>query len=207
MSHRTIINYDGGTPTVTGTVTLFNSVTAFPPGGSFHLLGQMWFQFTLAIGSSGGTGTGTITGAFSDDKGVTWRTFYTGTNADGTTASPTVTEDEVYVGMFKDIRFQYTNAVEVPTVFQAALALNSDKASSKVATTAVLVNNGALTGRYRSPPPRARACSTASRPSWSRAPGRRRSRSIRPIPRSASSTSARRVRARPSARRTWIAWR
>ncbi len=139
MSHQTIITYAGGTPTATGTVTLFNSVTAFPPGGSFHLLGQQWFQYTLGIGSAAGAGTGTITGAYSLDKGTTWRDFYTATNADGTTAAPTVTEDEVYVGMFKDIRFQYTNAVEAPAVFDVQLALNCHKPTSKVTNDDVLV--------------------------------------------------------------------
>lgn len=140
MSHpQTIITYTDGTPTVTETVTLFNSVTAFPPGGSFHFLGQQWFQFSLTIGSAGGVGTGTVTGAFSDDKGTTWRTFYTATTADGTTAAPETSEDEVYVGMYRDIRFQYTNAVEAPTVFQANLALNCNKATSKVPNDAPLV--------------------------------------------------------------------
>lgn len=139
MSCQTIITYAGGTPTVTGTVTLFNSVTAFAPGGSFHFLGQQWFQFSLTIGSAAGAGTGTITGEFSDDKGVTWRNFYTATNADGTTAAPVTTEDEVYVGMYRDIRFQYTNAVEVPTVFQANLALNPYKPTSKITNDDVLV--------------------------------------------------------------------
>ena len=136
---QTVITYTGGTPTVAGTVTLFNSVTAFPPGGSFHLLNQQWFQFSLAIGSAGGAGTGTVTGAFSNDKGATWITFYTATNSDGTTAAPVTTEDEVPVGMYRDIRFQYTNAVEVPTVFQANLALNDQKATSKVTNDDVLV--------------------------------------------------------------------
>ncbi len=136
---QAIITSAGGTPTITGTVTLFNSVTAFPPGGSLHLLGLQWFQFSLTIGSAGGAGTGTITGDFSDDKGTTWRNFYTATNADGTTASPNTSEDEVYVGMYRDVRFQYTNAVEAPTVFQANLALNPHKATSKVPNDAVLV--------------------------------------------------------------------
>ena len=136
---QTIITYAGGTPTLTGTVTLFNSVTAFPPGASFHLLGLQWFQFSLLIGSVGGGGSGTITGDYSDDKGTTWRNFYTATNADGTTAAPKHTADEVYVGMFRDIRFQYTNAAELPTVFQVNLALNPHKATSKIANDMVLV--------------------------------------------------------------------
>lgn len=139
MSNQTIVAYTGGTPTITGTVTLFDSVVAFPPGGSFHLLGLQWFQFTLNIGSTGGTGTGTVTGDYSIDKGVTWRNFYTATTADGVTATPTASEDEVYVGMFKDVRFRYTNAVEVPAVFEVQLALNCQKATSKVPNDAPLV--------------------------------------------------------------------
>lgn len=137
---QTIITYQGGTPTVTGTVTLFNSVTAFPPGGSFHLLCQQWFQFALAIGSAGGAGTGTIVGAFSDDKGTTWTDFYSATTADGTAAAPSVSSDEVYVGLFKDVRFQYTNAVEVPTVFRVALSLSPNKPTSKVTAGDVLLD-------------------------------------------------------------------
>lgn len=133
---QTIITYAGGTPTVTGTVTLFDSSVAFPStqtpsGGSFHLLGLQWFQFSLAIGSAAGAGTGTITGAFSNDKGATWVTFYTATTADGLAAAPSVSSDEVYVGLYKDVRFQYLNAVEVPTVFAVNLSLNPHKPTSK----------------------------------------------------------------------------
>lgn len=141
----TNITYAGGIPTTTGTVTLFNSVTAFPPGGSFHLLGQQWFQYTLRTASDGGTATGTIVGSYSTDKGTTWLPFYTKatTDADDDSAAAVadVFTDEVYVGMFRDIRFQYTNAVEVLTIFDAQLALHCDKASSKTPDAALLVDN------------------------------------------------------------------
>jgi hypothetical protein len=139
MSHQTIVEYTGGIPTVTGTVTLFSSVAAFPPGGSFHLLGQQWFQYTLRVASDGGTGTGTVTGEYSVDKGVTWIPYYSlaTTDADDDVAAAVadVIEDEVYVGMFKDVRFRFTNAVEVPTIFQVQMALNCHKATSKVVAT------------------------------------------------------------------------
>lgn len=142
---NTILDYAGGVPTVTGTVTLFNSVTAFPPGGSFHLLRQDWYQYTLRVASDTGTGTGTVTGSYSLDKGVTWVPFYTKSTADAddddTAAAADVIADEVYVGMFKDVRFQYTNAVEVPTIFQVNQALARDKAASKVVDGALLVDN------------------------------------------------------------------
>lgn len=140
MSHQTIITYAGGTPTITGTVTLFNSVTAFPPGGSFHLLGEKWFQFSITLGSAADGASGTVVGAFSDDKGTTWRTFYSKAISDAVTATPLTTEDEVYIGMYRDIRFQYTNAGEVPTVFQVNLALDCHKATSKAPTGALLVD-------------------------------------------------------------------
>jgi hypothetical protein len=140
-SPQTILTYGGGTPTITGTVTLFNSVTAFPPGGSFHLLGQQYFQWSVGFGTAADGGTGTVTGSYSDDKGVTWRTFYTKASIlDGVTATPVTTEDEVYVGIYRDIRFQWTNAGEVPTVFQVNLALNCHKAASKTPTGALLVD-------------------------------------------------------------------
>lgn len=147
MNGQTIITYAGGIPTETGTVDLFNSVTAFPPGGSFHLLGQQWLQYSLRTASDGGTATGTIVGSYSTDKGVTWLPFYTKatTDADDDSAAAVgdVFTDEVYVGIYKDIRFQYTNAVEVLTVFDAQVALNYHKATSKVPDAALLVDNPA----------------------------------------------------------------
>jgi hypothetical protein len=145
MNGQTIINYAAGLPTVTGTVTLFNSVTAFPPGGSLHLLGQQWFQYSLRTASDGGTATGTIVGSYSTDKGVTWLPFYTRatTDADDDNAAAVgdVFTDEVYIGIYKDVRFQYTNAVEVLTVFDAQLSLNGHKATSKIPDAALLVDN------------------------------------------------------------------
>jgi hypothetical protein len=147
MSCPTIITYAGGTPTITGTVTLFNSVTAFPPGGSFHLLGQQWFQYSIRTASDGGAGTGTITGSFSLDKGVTWRPFYTSATADAddddAAAVADVVADEVYVGLYKDVRFQFLNAVEAPTVFEVNLALHPCKPTSKVTRGHVLHDNDA----------------------------------------------------------------
>lgn len=140
MHGQTIITYAGGTPTVTGTVTLFNSVTAFPPGGSFHLLGQQWFQWSLNIASAAGTATGTVTGSFSNDKGVTWIDFYTEATAAGTAPAAVNEEDEVYIGLYRDVRFQYTNAVQAPSTFDVNIALNCQKASSRTPANAPLID-------------------------------------------------------------------
>ena len=137
MSGPTIIKYtDTALPTTSAAVTLFNSVTAFPSGGSFHLLGQQWFQYALVFDGSGGTITGTVTGQWSDDKGTTWNEFY----ASGTLNDDVSNEDEVYIGMFKDVRFLFTAAVEDATVFRAALSLHCAKPTSKITTADVLVN-------------------------------------------------------------------
>lgn len=145
MNGQTIINYAGGIPTITGTVTLFNSVTAFPPGGCFHLLGQQWFQYSLRVASDGGAATGTVTGSYSTDQGTTWIPFYTSATTDAddddAAAAADVQSDEVYVGMYKDIRFQYVNAVEVPTVFDVAMSLNCHKPTSKHSSADVLVDD------------------------------------------------------------------
>lgn len=141
---KTTLGYTAGIPSgTTGTVTLFNSATAFPPGGSFHLLGQQWFQYSLRTASDGGTATGTITGSYSVDKGTTWVPFYSKSTADAdddnAAATGDVVTDEVYVGTYKDVRFTYTNAVEQLTVFDAVLSLASRKPVSKVVDGAGLV--------------------------------------------------------------------
>ncbi len=75
-------------------------------------------------------------GKWSADKGVTWNEFY----ASGTLNDDVSNEDEVYVGMFADVRFLFTAAVENATVFRAALALHCAKPTSKITTADVLVN-------------------------------------------------------------------
>lgn len=138
MSHQTIINYaDTALPVQNTPVTLFNSATAFPPGGCFHLLGQQWFQYTLLFDGATGSITGTVTGDYSTDGGTTWVTFYTS----DTFNDDVVNTDEVYVGLYKDVRFRFTvtDSTEDATSFEANLALQCAKSSSKTATTDVLV--------------------------------------------------------------------
>lgn len=134
---QTIVKYqDTALPTAAADVTLFNSVTAFAPGGSFHLLGLQWFQWALVFDSAAGTITGLVTGQWSDDKGVTWNEFY----ASATLNDDVSNEDEVYLGMFKDVRFLFRASVQDATVFRSALALNPHKATSTRTATDVLVN-------------------------------------------------------------------
>lgn len=137
---QTVIKYtDTALPTAAADVTLFNSVTAFPPGGCFHLLGQQWFQWSLFMDSAGDGATAVLTGEYSDNKGTNWNTFYTS----GTIAEDAEESDEVYVGMFKDVRFTLNVGGENLTVFRIQMALSDKKATSKTSNADVLHNDDA----------------------------------------------------------------
>jgi hypothetical protein len=130
---QTVIKYqDTALPLAATDVTLFNSSVAFPPGGSFHLLNQQWFQWSILFTSAG---AGVVEGSFSEDKGVTWTQFYTSDSI----ASTVPSEDEVYVGMYKDVLFEL-NMDANTTVFSARLALNDCKPTSKVTAADLLVD-------------------------------------------------------------------
>lgn len=140
---QTTIKYqDTALPTSAADVTLFNSATSFPPGGSFHLLGQQWFQWSLFLDSADSTATGTVTGQYSDDGGSTWNTFYTS----GSIASEVEESDEVYVGMFKDVRFTLDVGTQDLSVFRINMALNDCKPTSKVTAAHVLHDDNAAAG-------------------------------------------------------------
>lgn len=137
---QTVIKYtDTALPTAATDVTLFNSVTAFPPGGSFHLLNQQWFQYSLFMDSAADGATAVLTGQYSDDKGTNWNTFYTS----GTLAEDAEESDEVYVGMFKDVRFTLNVGGEDLTVFRINMALHCAKPTSKTSNADTLHNDNA----------------------------------------------------------------
>lgn len=137
---QTVIKYtDTALPTAATDVTLFNSVTAFPPGGSFHLLNQQWFQWSLFMDSAADGATAVLTGEYSDNKGTNWNTFYTS----GTLVEDAEESDEVYVGMFKDVRFTLNVGGEDLTVFRIQMALNDQKPTSKTSNADVLHNDNA----------------------------------------------------------------
>jgi hypothetical protein len=132
---QTVIKYqDTALPTAATDVTLFNSATAFAPGGSFHLLNQQWFQYSLFMDSALDGATATLLGRYSDDKGANWNTFY----SRAAIAEDGEVSDEVYVGMFKDIQFTLNVGGEDLTVFRINMALNDQKPTSKVTAGDVL---------------------------------------------------------------------
>ncbi len=154
---QTVINYGGVNPPV-AIVEIFNSATAFPSqranplvgavsatvsanprlGGSFHLLNQQWFQYTVLL--TGGTATGLVEGQFSNDGGATWVEFYDS----GAIANATVGDDEVYVGMFKDVRFLFTPSAADATLLNINMALNDQKPTSKTSNVQQLHNDTAI---------------------------------------------------------------
>lgn len=140
MNGQTIIKYvDTALPTAATDVTLFNSALSFPPGGSLHLLGQQWYQYALFMNSAGGGASAVLSGQYSDDKGATWNTFYTS----GTIAEDAEESDEVYIGMFKDVRFTLNVGGEDLTVFRINQSLNCSKPTSKVSNADTLHNDNA----------------------------------------------------------------
>lgn len=134
MSGQTVINYTGGLP-ADGANVLFNSITAFPPGGSLHLLGQKWIAVSVAADT--GT-TNTITAEYSNAGRSTgsgdWVLFYTSGSVDLTGGSLATFRDEIYIAGYKDVRVLF-NSNGAQTAFQANLALLCEKATSQAIPT------------------------------------------------------------------------
>lgn len=133
---QTIVNYQGVALPTTAGVTLFDSSVAFPsvstpPGGSLHLLGLQWFQYAVNATAVGGS---VVIGNYSNDKGLTWVTFFTSANI----PSATTFVDEIYIGMFKDVQFIFDPVANTST-FSVNMALNPHKAVSKMDPLAELV--------------------------------------------------------------------
>lgn len=130
MSCRTIVKYeDTALPGAAESVTLFNSVTAFPPGRVFHNVGpHYWFTYSI-LANANATGN-SVTGQYSNDSGTTWNEFYASTTnepiGDGSTYV-----DEVYVGQYQDVRFLFNNGALAQTSFVVNMALDSDRATSE----------------------------------------------------------------------------
>ncbi|HLV20145.1 MAG TPA: hypothetical protein VKZ49_04655 [Polyangiaceae bacterium] len=130
----THIKYQGDALPDTETVTLFDSRTAFADG-SFHLLNQNWFQWSLVATGAAGE----VTGSYINAAGSKVE-FYSSATVDGTFAS-----DEVPVSTFKDIVFEFTTAGTL-TGFDPNLTLHCDKPTSKVSAADVLHDGTAAAG-------------------------------------------------------------
>lgn len=132
MSHKTIIGYtDTALPTSAAAVTLYDSTAVAVP---FHFLDLNWYQWGIAMGSAGDAATGVITGQYSNDRGTSWNTFYT---SDSIPDDDAFHSDEVYVGMFKDVRFTLAIATENLTSFVINQSLSCDGTNKSAATDAL----------------------------------------------------------------------
>lgn len=135
MSRATIVKYQDTALPQNGTpVTLFNSITAFPPGSNLPFLGQKWFAFTIT--ANAGT-TNTVTAESSTAGRATvagsWRVIYSSGNLDFTTG-PKTFRAEIYIADLQDVRILFNPSAN-QTVFEATLALLPEKASTAVAST------------------------------------------------------------------------
>lgn len=127
--HKTIIPFKAtqtanltGLPGPAEVVTLFSSTVAF---GAYCLNShesQYWFSYAIAP-STNATGN-SVTGEWSADGGTTWNVFYTSASNEPVGDSTTFI-DEVYIGMFRDVRFKFNNGASAQaTKFDVAMSLD-----------------------------------------------------------------------------------
>lgn len=116
-----------GLPGAAEVVTLFDSTVAFGPQGITNMGSVYWFDYAIAPNANA-TGN-SVTGEFSVDGGTTWTNFYTSTSnepvGDGTTFI-----DEVYIGMFQDVRFKFNNGAAAQTSFKVAMSISGSERST-----------------------------------------------------------------------------
>lgn len=121
---KTIITYNGtALPAGGQTVTLFNSVVAFPPGQSMQICGEhYWFVYSIKPDANA-TGN-SVTGQYSNDKGVTWNEFYASAANQPIAGAGATFIDEVFIGPFKDVRFLFINGPLPQTTFIVNMSLD-----------------------------------------------------------------------------------
>lgn len=96
-----------GLPRPSENVVLFNSVTAFPPGGNLKSIPDLyWFTYSIAP-SANATGN-SVTAQYSNDKGTTWKEFYASATNEPVGDSTTFT-DEIFIGPYPDVRVLFNN--------------------------------------------------------------------------------------------------
>lgn len=114
-----------GLPKASEVVTLFNSVTAFGAKNLQNMGNLYWMSLTIRCDQNS-TGN-SLTADFSNDGGTTWINFYTSTT--NTPTGGTTFTDEIFIGMYLDVRLRFTNGAVKQTVFAVNLTLD-DKSRS-----------------------------------------------------------------------------
>lgn len=109
-----------GLPGAAEIFTLFDSSVALGKRCLHQYDDNSWFVYSIfpdtnAVGNI-------VTGQFSHDGGTTWTTFYTS----AALANNVTTVDEVYVGVYSDVRFRYTNGASAQTVFRVNMSLGDE---------------------------------------------------------------------------------
>ena len=132
MSSKTYIPFKNeqtangtGLPAGSEIVTLFNSVTAFPPGKCMQSMGCLyWFTYSIAP-SANATGN-SVTADYSNDGGTTWNNFYTSATNEPVGDSTTFT-DEIFIGPYLDVRVRYHNGSSAQTTFVVNMTLDASE--------------------------------------------------------------------------------
>lgn len=137
-THKTIIPFKAtqtangsGLPGPAEVIILFSSTVAFGPYSLSGHDSNYWFTYAIAP-STNATGN-SVTGEWSADGGTTWNIFYTSASNEPVGDSTTFI-DEVYVGMFRDVRFKFNNgALAQATKFDVAMSLDgAERATSAI---------------------------------------------------------------------------
>lgn len=103
-STHTRVKYTGGTPTGGGSVTLINTREMDPEGGVIQNNKFFWYTYDLNIDQVGVS----VVGEYTLD-GSTWIEFYRDTSVSSVPSNPDTVRDEVYIGMYPDVRFTFNN--------------------------------------------------------------------------------------------------
>lgn len=115
-----------GLPKASEVVTLFNSVTAFGANNLQQIGDNYWMSVTIRCDKN--TTGNSLTADFSNDGGTTWINFYTSTS--NTPTGGTTFTDEIFIGMYSDVRLRFTNGSSKQTVFAVNLTLDDKCRSS-----------------------------------------------------------------------------
>jgi hypothetical protein len=112
-----------GLPGAAESVVLFQTSNQ----GLTNLGSVFWFDYAICPNTNA-TGN-SVTGEFSVDGGTTWVNFYTSASNEPVGDSSTFI-DEIYVGMFQDIRIKFNNGAAAQTSFSVAMSITGGERST-----------------------------------------------------------------------------
>lgn len=118
---KTRVPYTGSLPAGGSTTTLFDSTVAFGPKAMHMMAEHNWIDLSLFVDQNA-TGNSLIA-QYSNDGGVTWRTFFT--SAANSPVGGTLFSVEIFIGQFQDVRVRFVNGTNAQNNFEVNLCLDA----------------------------------------------------------------------------------